>query len=437
MPQQVPASLPVEFTERVVYTMVDSGFMHPQLGAAIEFEGHLDAARVTRAVRLLADAEPVLGCRFVAAAVPPLWERVEDLDELKLTEVRGSSDFPGDAAAFVAEPFDPTTGPQLRAAVLTGPSRDALVLAISHLAVDGDAVKEALFVLSGIYRKLEREPDWHPTVNDGARNIEPIIYETKIVDRFKALRPADLFPPTGWGIRGVSRQGSPLYVWRNVEPTTFCKLVRYGRVHDATVNDILLAAYYRSLYAALKPKPDALTPVQLSCDLRSLMPEGIRLALANISATWTISVVLDPGEPFAETLKCVVEQTSDWERSGTAAQKAIGLGLADRLQRNKGLDVLRKQTDAAAGKLGHGTGYLNLTNVGVIDAGRLDFGAHSHVTSAYCFGPIAMPSGFVLTASIFKDCLRLSAGIDRQATDIKLAQRIIDGTVRELEGAVA
>ncbi len=437
MPQQVPASLPAEFTERVVYTMVDSGFMRPQLGATVEFESHLDAARVTRAVRLLADAEPVLGCRFVAAAVPPVWERVEDLDELALTEVRESADFPADAAAFVAEPFDPAMGPQLRAALLRGTSRDALVLAVSYIAVDGRALKDALYLLGGIYAKLEREPDWRPPVNDGARNTEPIIHETKIVDRFKALRPADLFPPTGWGIRGVSRQGSPLYVWRNVEPTTYRKLVQYGRVHDATVNDVLIAAYYRSLYAVLKPKPDALTPVQLSCDLRSLMPEGVRLALANISATWNVGVVLDSGEPFAETLKCVVEQTSEWKRSGAAAQKAIGLGLADRLQRKKGLDVLRTQTDAAAGKLGHGTGYPALTNVGVIDAGRLDFGAHPHVTSAYLFGPIAFPSGFVLTASTFRDCLRLSAGIDRKATDIKLAQAIVGGTARELEEAVA
>ena len=90
MPQPVPASLAVEFTERVVFSMAEVGFMRPQLGAAVEFEGHIDQGRFARAVRLLADAEPVLGCRFVAAAQPPRWDRVEDLDELPLTEVRES-----------------------------------------------------------------------------------------------------------------------------------------------------------------------------------------------------------------------------------------------------------------------------------------------------------------------------------------------------------
>lgn len=437
MPEQVPESLPIEFAERLVYTLADLGFVRPQIGAGIEFEGHLDAARMTRAIRLLTDAEPVLGCRFVAGAVPPMWERVEDLDARALCEVRESSDFPGDAAAFVAEPFDPVTGPQLRAVVLKGSGRDALVLAVSHLAVDVAALKQGLYVLSGIYHRLEKEPDWRPPVNRGARNTEPIIHATKIVDRFKALLPADLFPSTDWGVRGVSRHGSPLYVWRNVEPTVFRKLVQFSRVHDASVNDTLLAAYYRSLYASLRPKPHSQTPVQLSCGMRGLMPRDTPIALANISATVTVSVEVEPDEPFAETLKCVVEQAEERKRSGVMAQKAIGVGLADRLSRRKGLDALRAQTEAAASKLGHGTGYPALTDVGVINATRLDFGAHAHVTSAYLFGPIAFPSGFSLAASTFRDCLRLSAGIDRKAVDIKLAQAIVDGTARELEEAVA
>ena len=45
----------------------------------------------------------------------------------------------------------------------------------------------------------------------------------------------------------MRREGTPLYLWRNVEPTTLRKLVQFGRTHDATVNDLLLTAYYRSL----------------------------------------------------------------------------------------------------------------------------------------------------------------------------------------------
>lgn len=436
MAEQVPASLPVEFVERVVYTMVDLGTIRPQLGVAVEFESHLDHARLARAVRLLADAEPVLGCRFVSAAVPPRWDRVEDLDELPLCVVRESSDFATDSAAFVAEPLDPAVGPQLAACVLKGSARDAVVLVLSHLAVDGTALKQGAYLLGEIYRRLERDPDWRPAPNDGARSTEPIIHATKIVDRFKALRPEELFPPTEWGVRGTRREGTPMYVWHNVEPTTLRKLVQYARTHEATVDDLVLTAYYRSLYAALKPAAMGKTPVQLSCDLRGLLPKGTRTALANLSASWFIDAPVESGEPFVETLRCVAEQTAAWKSSGASAQKAIGIGLADRLNRKKGLDALQKQVEASASKLGHGTGYPVFTNIGTIDEERLDFGAGLHATSAYLFGPIAFPSGFVLTASTFRDCLRLSAGIDRKATDIKLARGIVEGTASELEQAV-
>jgi NRPS condensation-like uncharacterized protein len=133
----------------------------------------------------------------------------------------------------------------------------------------------------------------------------------------------------------------------------------------------------------------------------------------------------------------VVEQTQEWKRSGAAAQAAVGVGLADRIARKKGLDVLRKQTEAAAAKLGHGTGYPALSDMGVIADAQVDFGLDAHVKSAYLFGPIAFPSGFMLTASTFRDCLRVSAGLDREATDIKLARSIVDGTAEELEKAVA
>ncbi len=351
--------------------------------------------------------------------------------------MRESSDFPSDAAAFVAEPIDVIGGPQLRACVLKGSARDALVLVVSHLAVDGGALKQAVYLLGEIYRRLERDPDWRPATNAGVRNTEPIIHATKILDRFKALRPEELFPPTEWGVRGTRREGTPMYVWRNVEPTTFRKVVQYGRTHDATVNDLVLTAYYRSLYAALKPAANSKTPIQLSCDLRGLLPEGTQTALANLSASWYIDAPVEAGEPFAETLRCIAEQTAEWKSSGASAQKAIGIGLADRLNRKKGLEPLLKQMEGSAAKLGHGTGYPGFTNLGVIDETRLDLGASPHVTSAYLFGPIAFPASFILTASTFRDCLRLSAGIDRKAIDIKLARGIVEGTAAELEQAVS
>jgi NRPS condensation-like uncharacterized protein len=228
-----------------------------------------------------------------------------------------------------------------------------------------------------------------------------------------------------------------MYVWRNVEPVKFHKVVQYGRVHDATLDDMLVAAYSRALYAALKPAERAKTPVQVSWDLRPLLPGGTRVGLANLSATWSVNVVVDPSETFVGTLLEVAQQTAEARGSGWPSATAVGMVLADRLNRKKPMETGLNQSDVAGHNLAHGRGYPGVADLGVIADEYVNFGPMVHAKSAYGFGPIAFPGGFMLTASVFHDCLRLSAGIDRSATDVKLAQAIVEGVAQELEGAVS
>lgn len=74
---EIPATLPVEFVDRTVYVGGELGFYRAQLGGVVLFDGRLDEARLGRALRHLLDAEPVLGCRLVANAVPPVWQRLD------------------------------------------------------------------------------------------------------------------------------------------------------------------------------------------------------------------------------------------------------------------------------------------------------------------------------------------------------------------------
>ena len=73
----IPATLPVEFVECTIRASCEFGYYRPQLGGNVSFDGRMDETRLQRAVRLLLDAEPVLGCRLDAEAVPPVWRRIE------------------------------------------------------------------------------------------------------------------------------------------------------------------------------------------------------------------------------------------------------------------------------------------------------------------------------------------------------------------------
>lgn len=426
----IPATFRAEFMDWVVELMVESRMMGAQMGAAVRSDARFDETRVRRAVRLLVDAEPVLGCRFAVDDLPR-WERIDHLDTRVALDVLPSSDPEADAAAYVAAGLDSREGPQVRAAILRGSEGDTLVLKTSHVALDGGGLKQMLYILGRLYRALGDDPDYAPEPDARPRSLASIASTASFVDRLRAVRFRRNFPHTDWSVPGLGGAGRPTYIARAIEPEEFGPLVSFGKRHGATVHDLLLAAYYRALFAELKPSPGARTPVNMSADLRPWLPPDAVMALANLPATWAVMVTPVEAEDFAGMLARVVERTRQWKAADVGRTRAVESVLGDRLVRLFGMRTLRRHWEWITRTL-EGTGYPSLTNIGEIDGAKLDFGEEAPVADAYLFGPIGYPGGLIVTVTTFQRRLRVSAGIDALSTDPGMARRILDGTVAEL-----
>jgi len=425
----IPSVLPVEFTERLVYLLGELGAMRPQLGAVVTFDGILDEPRLRRALRLMLDAEPVLACRFEPDSKPPVWRRLDHIDEGSLLRLAQSSDPAADATSFVAESFDPRQGPQVLGALFRGEGGDTLAIKTAHVAVDGGALKEMLYLLGEAYRSLDVDPNWEPEPNlNGVRSPRA---KAGYREWFAALRQSRVVaPPTDWGDTDFVGDGSAAYLSSAVEPMTFRAAAEQGRTVGATVNDIILTAYYRVLWRLLDPAAGDRTPLQVSCELRKHLPEGTKTALSNISSAWSISLSRIEGEAFDATLKRVVESTTAWKRSGAGRAGAIAMPLLTSLTRRQGLGSLRKQmvkgfSDATSGK-----GYPTLTNIGIIDEGDLDFGG-PRIADAWLLGPIG--SEVVLTASTYRDRLHLTLGAEAGAIEKHSRSKVVDEVAGEID----
>lgn len=435
MPHAIPTSIPSEFTEWVVYLMAEAGFMLPQLGAVLVVDGRLDHVRLERAVRLAMDAEPVLGSRFVDDERRPYWERVGSLEAFEALALSDTPDARSAALEYVGRPIEPCLGPQLSARLFRGVESDVLALRLSHVAVDGAAVKECAYLVADLYRRLDREPAFTPSPNlDGVRNVGTVAKRATPLDRLRAMRPADPFPATNWGFpRHSDERGRPVHLLRTIAAETFREVRAFGRDRGATVNDLVLAAYYRVLFDGLGPGAGAHTPVQLSCDLRPWLPAGTATAFANISSVWSVSMAVPHAERFEDTLERVVERTKAWKASDPALSTALSLSIAERFLGTRGFSRMRGQMLASLAKMTDTSGYPVLTNVGVLDDARLTLGDEAAVSEAFLLGPVAYPPGFVLTASSYRDELTLSSGIDRLALPAEMAELVLEGVAAELE----
>jgi NRPS condensation-like uncharacterized protein len=434
MANGIPSGFRAEFMDWIVELMVESRMIGGQMGAAVRCGARLDEGRVRRALRLLVDAEPVLGCRFVVSTGVPHWERLDDLDGRVTLEVAPSTDPEADAAAYVAAGLDPREGPQVRGAVLRGRDGDTLVLKTTHVALDGGALKQMLYMIGRFYRALGADPGFAPVPDTRPRSLGTIAKTASLSEVLRAVRFRRNFPRTEWWVPGLGDSGTPAYLSDAIGPEDFVPLVEFGKRRGATVHDLLLAAYYRALFAELRPLPGARTPINMSADLRPWLPPGAVMALANLPATWAITVTPVADEDFEGTLARVVERTRAWKAADVGRTRAVESVFGDRLIRFLGMPTLRRHWARISRTL-EGTGYPSLTNIGEVDGVALDFGEGVPVVDAYLFGPISYPGGLIVTVTTFRRLLRLSAGIDTLSVDVGMVRRILDRTVAELREA--
>ncbi len=434
MATAIPNIIESEVAEWLIRSLVDDGSMQPQLGILIHLGGVLDLARLDRAVRLLMDEEPVLGCRFVEDAKKPYWERLDALDSLDPVPVLevASVDAESAALAWIAREIDPCAGPQLTAHVFRAAIGDFLALKFNHVAVDGNSVKEGAYLLSDTYRRLEATPDYAPQPNTGARNVIPAAKSATFKQRLQFLKTPDLALPTDWGLPVTSRgRGHETQLVRRIGSEAVREIRAWGRTRGATINDVLLTAYFRALVGILRPPKDARTPIQQSCDFRPWMPVGQRTALSNVAGSWCMDVDSEEGDSFQALLGKVVDRTRAWKAGDAGVTTGLQMKVARRIPYKLMRARLQKRTTDELGE----SGYPTLTDIGVIDPRQLDFGDLS-VEDALLLGPVAYPPGFILTASTFRDRLTLSVGFDRAALDGAIAEEILDRVVLELANAL-
>lgn len=123
IPKRMPSAI-MDRVEAILRSIVD---MMIQL--ELEFPQKLDIDRLSRAVDLVLDAEPVLGCRWVPHWLRPRWERLNRSERRSLLLVNSQEEY----EKFKSESIDPNVGPQIKACLWQSPWRPVAAQSISYL----------------------------------------------------------------------------------------------------------------------------------------------------------------------------------------------------------------------------------------------------------------------------------------------------------------
>jgi NRPS condensation-like uncharacterized protein len=425
----VPDRLPTVAADRLALVYVKSGVGEMIINLDLEFDRRLNSERLRLAFFLSFEAHPVLGRRLEPDPILPYWELVP-LPENLFRVVATEEEFD----RFRVETIDPTVGPQLTAALWPAPAGDRLLLKVAHTAADTGGLKEIAETIAQCYRRLESDPAYRPEPSTGSRSFNqimdhvparayPILAWNFLSQTFHTLYPAQTHI---WQWRGEGPREPRLYVVRRLEPERVRSLAEYGKARHATLNDLTITAFYRSLALAGGWDGKKQLRLQTTIDLRRwYLPEERGAEVCNLSAYLYPRLGRELGKDFDETLAQVA--------AGTRAQKRSWPGLTDiclgpliRRASYRQLELYGlKAYRAAAEKATFPNG---ITNMGIVRPERVDFGVRP--VRAHCLAPMGYPPLLIGGLSGYQGSLTFSFGTSAWAAP--QLERFVEGMLAEL-----
>ena len=381
-----------------------------QIQAVMKLDGHIDFARLSRAVRLSVDAEPVFGCRFVENE-PPYWKRLKNIDTVEFCDMVETENPDEAIQLFLDSPLDMDHDPMVKVRLIRSEQYDTLCVKNNHACCDGAGTKEYIKLLSEIYSITEDDY--------GTFTAKPAKRSRKDQDRlFSSLGITD--PEKEW-IPGseITRATWP-FPWSPIQSDrthiSVCSLpdgllddmTNYSKVMNATINDLILTAFYRAMSKTGQPVYDEHMEIPLTIDLRRYLPNHKTEVIRNFSGSEFTKLSLVPDESFIETLSRVTPMMNVIKNNIPGLQSAIGLERIEKMAFNETLAYYR-MVSQWPNTCGDKCAPV-LSNLGHITKSLIEFGKTA-VTEAYIVPPVVRAPGFLLMVSTYNGIITLSAGI--------------------------
>ena len=339
-----------------------------------------------------------------------------------------------------AQPFEPHGTLPVRLVVLHLPDRDRLLLRINHLLADGGGAKNLCYRLAAAFRQAEgaasegREeaapptpraphPLWRLLACVRPGRLLPMLYG--LFEELSAVRPKrPLAVPMTDAPPGPSR-----FELLHLGADRVTRLAERWRPAGITINELALAAFTRALagcFGEANPAGrHAMTVV--TTDLRRYEATR-RDDVSNYSNLRPLFMGRTPLPKPEEHLRRVVRASRRWKRGLTGLLPGIGVMpalmlLPDAWLRwgvGRGLRLLTGSGPCTA-----------LTNIGPIDAERLDFG-HGPCLAARITAPIGRPPILLAALTGCAGALDLTITYKEGSLAPSEARRLAEAFDREL-----
>lgn len=352
----------------------------------------IDHQKLTRAVKILVQRLAILHSSFNVGFSGTKWivNQAYETDNLIIaSEVSG--DVLDAARQAALHPIDFSGTVQVRCHLFYNELESALTFLVGHMCADGRDAAYLLRKLTKIYNSLSAgESGCNIILKSGSRSVQQCYAGDSEMLSFNISK---VISGMAHEIKSSYRfctedAGSPCMVECTVSKENIAKC--RSLVKASTVNDVILAAYYRAYIRQMELSPDTPVGIASMMDLRRYIPEGDSAGIANLSGPISTSLPDGVGPDFKYTLSEVSRQTLALKND-----KKAGLDFVLAIQ--KLYQILPFPLIVAAGEKIYSNMSIGLTNLGNVKSSDLKLENESPNELIFA-GPIKQKPALQLSA---------------------------------------
>ncbi|KOP67934.1 hypothetical protein AMS62_23760 [Bacillus sp. FJAT-18019] len=405
-----------------------------QIGIVLKFSGQLDTDLLKQVLQLMLKKYPILSCRFVEDEIP-YWDRFTGRIEESILNVKfcTTSEEAIMLKAHLAEPMEWITGPMVQATLFRSVC-DVLCIKISHLCSDAAGLKEYTHLLASLYTRLYKKEPYERIEKEllgeevGFRDQGPLFAAAGITDisSFPLQEPGTA---SLWSFPSTLDNHAPAITTQTLDREQMIGLISITKANGATVNDGLLASYFRSIAKqAIYMEPRTIEKaIGITVDLRRYLPNRTTGNLCNLSAMEMPAIEMDENESFKTTLQKVKRAMDIIKENKPGLSSAVGMEKMASMPLSSAKAMLGTQVEMAKQTR---MALPLLTNLGVISDSSIYFG-DVEAEEGYMTAPIMYSPFFSVGASTYQNVLTLSVGYHTPAVSKQAVSRLLDDMISE------
>lgn len=383
-----------------------------------DFEIDIDALKTV--LICFFEKAPVLHSKFVDNHLSTHWEVMPYHIDDVLSVINEPDDLPLAIDEFLTQYIPPESELQMKVAVFNKDGKSTLCVVENHMCMDGGDLKYFMKTLCKNYSDYVEKNISPIELRQGSRSYEEVYSGFSQTEKrmaknlYKNVCAKDdhRFPLTSDSIRDKS-----FIARRKIDSERFAKIKSVGKKHGATINDVLLTAYFYSLYELAGYGENESVTISCAIDLRRHMKDVSDKGITNHTAFMQCSVPRR-GRDIFETLQYVVHSSNK-----NKYDKFMGLYGLPLLK--FGYSILPHTASEEIIKIGYSNPLLAMSNIGILEVDKLALAGHEP-TDGFMTGAVKYKPYVLLSATSMRNEVTLSMCVRGNDEDKKIVDRFFD-----------